>query len=434
MELPILDKNTTYGLAISGGSDSVFLAHMLNSQQINFVAIHCNYQLRGEESNKDASFVNNFCAQLLFCKKVIIKNFDTLKLRHKWGIGIQETARKIRYDFFDQLHNEKYFDVLLTAHHADDQVETFFLNLNRKSGLNGLSGIPERRDYIQRPLLLISKKEILNYLQSKQLKYRLDKSNEKNDYARNKIRNVILPAIEKEIPGFSNAVKQSVIHLNEDLTLLKYFINEVKVKCVIKRDDGFLSVDISELKSYSHSSRLLYEMLDVYGFSRSDCQQILQDNTKIGAQFFNKNYVMVKTNNEIEVYRNTFSELKLEIISEGDYKVQNGVFSIKKTKEVKFSDNPYVEVVNLSQYPFPLTLRYWQEEDFIIPLGMQGRKLLSDFFTDLKINPLKRKNIPLVAFGSEILWIIGYRISDKIKYSNQSELHQLKFEEVSKEK
>ena len=413
----------TVGVAISGGPDSVFLAYMVNALQIPFVAIHCNYQLRGEDSLADEKFVQRFCASLPFCSNIIIRRYETASLAEDWKMGIQEAARKIRYDVFSELYVAKMITHLATAHHADDQLETFFLHIQRKSGLKGLRGIPPKRDFIIRPMLHFRKSEILDFLNENNLPFRLDASNDKTVYQRNKIRAEILPYLKTKLPGFSEKLIATIENLQKDEVLLQSLLSEKKHQYLKQNtDSGTLSIDFQEIKSFPQASQLLYAFVDGYGFSRSDCHQILQDVTQVGAQFRSETAQMLKTSETIMVSPLVEYPSEIVIDQEGVFSFPPYSFSIQSAEKAIFSEDSNQETVDLSAFPFPLSLRSWAEGDYIYPLGMKGRKLLSDYFTDHKINVLERKKIPLLTSGKEVLWIGGFRISNKIKVTAKGKL------------
>lgn len=415
--------NNVVGVAISGGPDSVFLAHMINALQIPFVAIHCNYQLRDADSLADEDFVRTFCASLPFCSNIIIRRYETASIAKAYKMGIQETARKIRYDLFLELYDSKMITYLATAHHADDQLETFFLHIQRKSGLKGLRGIPSKRDFIIRPMLPFRKSEILQFLNENNLPFRLDASNEKTLYQRNKIRVEIIPLLEEKLPNFSEKLISAMENLQKDEVLLQSLLSEKKYQYLKQNtDNGTVSIDFHEIKSFPQAPQLLYAFLDDYGFSRSDCTQILQEHTQVGAQFHSETHRMLKTAESILVAPLVENYLTLEINKEGTFSFPPYSFSIQSAEKAVFNQGPNQETVDLSDFPFPLTLRNWQEGDYIYPLGMKGKKLLSDFFTDQKINVLERKKIPLLTCGKEVLWIAGYRISNQIKVTKKGKL------------
>lgn len=421
----LIDKSDQIGLAISGGKDSVCMAHLLNAMCIPFVMIHVNFCLRGEESNADSHFVRVLCTQLEYCTSVFVKKVDTNAYAQQHNTNTQLAAREIRYNYFEQLRNEGYITKLITAHHKSDMVETFFINLNRQSGINGLKSIPVKRDYIIRPLLAVNSEQIRKYVTAHSITYREDSSNSSDKYARNQWRNVLIPNIVNELPDFEKNVVASIAMLQQENEVLQWLVEE-KIAAICTNDFGALYIDSEVLTTYPQPGVFLYRILDKYGFNYAQCSQILKSYDSIGALFYS-------TTHQLLIDRKTFivqekaekDTTSVEVPKPGVFTIGKYSFKIEKTNDLAFSTNPNEETVSIPATLFPLTLRYWQKGDRIQPLGMKGTKLLSDFFIDQKIDSLNKQRIPLLCKDNEVLWVCGVRVSEKLRANENESLYTL---------
>ncbi len=422
----LIAKSDKIALAISGGKDSVFAAYILNEMKQPFLMVHVNFNLRGEESNGDALFVRNLSADLEYCNGVFVENVDTVKYANEQRLNSQLAAREIRYNYFDQLRSQGEFTKLITAHHQDDQLETFFINLNRQSGLKGLKSIPVKRDFIIRPFIFLNTIEIKYYLEKNNIVYREDSSNISDKYARNLWRNKLLPEIAKKLPDFNKNLASSIQKLIKENEVLNWLISE-KTSQLTREENDKLYIDSEALTIFPQSAIFLYRILDGRGFNFSQCEQIVSSFDSVGAMFYSGSHQLlvdrdrfIVKNKEIENFTS------IEIYSTGTFQLDEHTLDLKETSSIQFNNNPKEETVNIPKELFPLTLRYWQEGDRIQPLGMKGKKLVSDFFTDEKIDSFTKKSLPLLCLGNEVFWVPGYRISEKIKVKNEKDLFRLR--------
>ena len=427
-EHQLLEKSDQVALAISGGKDSVFAAHILSRLEIPFIMIHLNFSLRARESDGDELFVSTLAAKLPLCTGIFAKKVDTKAYAKKHKLNTQLAARELRYAYFQELREQGLFTKLITAHHSNDQVETFFINLSRSAGLAGLAAIPLQRSYIIRPFLALSSEEILMYLNKHGIPYREDSSNSSEKYLRNSIRHSILPQIETKLPGFRSQVQKSIQHIKSENSLLQHFINDFEKKHFIE-DLTSIRVLKSSFLSFPHPSVILYRILDKYGFNPAVCEQIAQNlETEGGRTFESSDYILATdTTNLIIRKKRTFHNESVTVPGPGRYSFGANTLTLHRTSEAIFSGNSYEETVTIDDSLFPLTLRFWNTGDRIQPLGMKGSKLLSDFYTDQKINILEKGDIPLLCTENEVLWIVGYRISEKVKVQKNKALYSLFF-------
>lgn len=422
----LIDKLDQIGLAISGGKDSVCMAHLLEEMQVPFVMVHVNFQLRGAESDADALFVREFGAKLRYCKSVFVKEVNTIAYATEHKMNTQLAAREIRYDYFEELKNEGHYTKLITAHHQSDLVETFFINLNRQSGINGLKSIPVKRDFYIRPLLAVSGQQVKDYIAANNISHREDASNASNKYARNKWRNEILPNVAERIPNFEQNAVGSIAMLQQENEVLTWLMEE-KISALLTQNDNQLTIDSEVLNTYPQGAVFLYRILDKYGFNYLQCEQILANSKSTGAFFYSSTHQLLVDRTTFIVQKSEAQDFSsIEIASAGTFTLGKHTIELKETSEMSFSDNPKEETVSIPAELFPLTLRYWQEGDRIQPLGMKGSKLLSDFFIDQKINMLEKHQTPLLCKGEEILWVCGVRVSEKLRANEKVDLCELK--------
>lgn len=405
-------------LALSGGMDSMVLADLLLKAKVEFVAAHCNFHLRGEESDGDEKFVREYAEKHDI--QYFVKHFDTEKYASENGISIEMAARDLRYAWFEELRQQLGYDKIAVAHHADDQAETFFINLLRGAGLRGLKGMLPQNGVIIRPLLWASREQIHCYTVENQILWREDHTNAENLYLRNKIRNQLLPVFDELQKDARQGLYKSLEHLASENELYRDLLKE-KLSVIIKNDRE--TPPTSYLKPPT-SYQLLFEWLRQYGFNTDQCRFIFETmNTGIGNKYFSSTHQLIIGRDELQL-----SEIK----AIEDEEVQIGVgedvivlpihlcFSkLEKTPDFVIDKSSDVAQLDFDKLKFPLTLRHWRHGDRFHPLGMKGSKLLSDFFVDQKFTEWqKRKVWLLVSAEDEILWVVGYRIDDRFKLSN----------------
>ena len=422
----LFNKSDQIGLAISGGKDSVCAAHLLNDLKISFLMVHVNFNLRGKESKEDQKFVEHLSKKLFYCKGIKIHTTNTEDYANTNKLSIQEAAREIRYAYFKELKELGCFNKLITAHHQNDLIETFFVNLQRKSGINGLKSIPIKRDYIIRPLLAFSSEEIDAYIHKKAIEYREDSSNKNIKYLRNSIRKNVIPTLVESLPDFINNASESISMLKAENDTFNYLL-EQEISKITNPDSGGIFISKKLLLNYPHPAVVLYRILDKYRFNFDQCQQIIECVNGIsGKQFFTKTHQLIVDRKQIIVKaKKTSQATSLIIKKEGTYVFSNFSFTIKKVTSWEFNKDKKEEILQIPPNMFPLTIRNWKSGDRFIPLGMKGSKSLSDFFIDQKINLMEKSEIPLLCSNDKILWIIGHQISDLVKVSGTESIYQV---------
>ena len=398
-------------LAVSGGRDSVVLAHLFVSFGLKFDIAHCNFRLRGEESNKEMVFVQKL--PFLTSQKVFVKEFDTLAVQQNSGKSIEMIARELRYNWFEIIG--KVYDYIVTAHHANDNAETVLLNLLRGTGLRGMCGIPQKNGKIIRPLLRFSASEIDDYVRKQGISFCLDSSNLSDEFLRNRIRHHIIPEIEKIYPNFVDTfTKNSALFLQQT----KFFdtsLNQIK-DTLVSENNHQVSISINLLKNIENQSLVLYEILQPYGFNAESIDKIIQSiHSNSGKRFISETHILLKDRNYFIIEEK--SNIKNEIVLIHSVKeLENYGFSVKKLKN---HDNLEIEkvsnliYVDADKIQFPLTLRNWEKGDYFYPFGMKRKKKLSDFFTDLKIDRFEKQKIRLLCSQNQIVLVVNYRADNR---------------------
>ena len=416
-------------IAVSGGVDSVVLTHLLSKLGVEIALAHVNFHLRGNESDQDEAFVSSLAKDLQL--PFFIYKADTKAYAVKNKLSIQMAAREIRYDWFAILLKEKAYDYILIAHHLDDAIETFFINLSRSSGLEGLIGIPQKNDTIIRPLLPFTRDEIVLYANKNNKFWREDASNKSTKYLRNKIRHQLLPILQDIHPEFRNAFLKSQSHLRESHALVKDYIVLVKQKIWEKRDD-LIYISLKELAKLPNYKAVLYELLKVYNFTEwNDVYGLVRAQT--GKQIFSNTHFLLKNRMFLVLGVNIkeAGDTKQELRQVADkFRIQNSEFRIielpkdvnTSTEKIGFKSETVNEIYfDKSKVILPLFVRKWKKGDYFYPLGMKGKKKLSNFFIDQKITRVEKEKIWLLCDADDhIIWIIGYRSDDRFKITNQT--------------
>lgn len=402
-------------LAVSGGADSVVMAHLFKACGYPLAMAHMNFQLRGEDSHGDEAFVRKLADELqipLFVKKVETKLFA--KKNH---LSTQVAARDLRYAFFEELCVSHGFTKVAIAHHADDQAETFFINLQRRSGLRGLAGIPLERNNIIRPLLFAKRQQIETYTKENNLTFRNDASNNSDDYLRNRIRHHLLPLAEETIPGLLSALTVTMNHLRETDEMIKCMIAE-KQKALFHRMADEIRIPIKSLTKFRPLKTWLHYLLEDFGFNPEVIQSaaVAIESNQSGKVFFSDQFKMVIDRSEVMILPTQHITITEEILIPRDCTTIETPFKlnlkvIERSKISSLKVNADTALFDFDQLTFPLLLRPWQQGDRFTPFGMKGSKLVSDFLIDAKVSVLDKEKTYVLISGDEIIWVVGLRAS-----------------------
>ena len=404
-------------VALSGGADSVALLRLLLEAGFDCHAAHCNFHLRGDESMRDERFVRDLCQRLNV--PLTVRDFDVTAWQQEHGGSVEMACRDLRYAWFEQERQRQGCRLIAIAHHGDDQAETFFLNLLRGTGTRGLAGMQRLNGNIWRPLLDVSRQDILDYLTGIQQEYVIDSTNDENDYRRNKLRNLILPVLERQFPQARARILDTMNNLRDDLGLLTSLVNEVLP------DERH--IDMEAMCSHPQASTLLYHRIRHLGFNRDQCQQavtaIQQGNS--GRQFIGKGYVMHVNRQSLDIepmQDDTFIEIPIDLMSDVTSPVHITVSRNNVPFSPMFCDGKWKVAFN-TRLPDcqRLVLRHWRQGDRIRPFGMNGSKLVSDLFTDLKLDHQAKRDVWLLEGDGQILWVLGYRASALYQVTPESQ-------------
>ncbi len=410
-------KETPILIAVSGGIDSVVLVHLLHQLNYNITLAHCNFCLRGKESDADELFCVKLAEKLNL--KLFTKKFNTNQFVKTQKLGIQEAARFLRYKWFNELIQQHQFKFLLTAHHANDQIETFFINTIRGTGLKGLAGITNIKNGIVRPLLPFTKIELIEFAKANKIKFRTDKSNFKDDYLRNFLRLQIIPKLKIKVPQLEKRMLQNNLILQSEYNVLFDLIEEKKI--AYKLDISTTTkISIKQLLSEKHLDFVTHHLFQSFNLSDTQIENIISCiSPKIvtGKKFNSNTHNVVIDRSSIIIEPKTQQGGVLEMLSEKELH-ENKLFKISNVKQFKKPLSSEL-LIDKNKLIYPLVIRNAKVGDKFVPFGMKGFKLLSDFFKDLKLNLFeKQKALLLINGNNEIIWVIGYRTDNRYKIVN----------------
>jgi tRNA(Ile)-lysidine synthase len=403
-------------LATSGGIDSMVMLDLFQKLKYKIAIAHCNFQLRGIESFEDQKFVENYASANQI--PIFVTQFDTKAFATDRKLSTQVAARELRYDWFKELLETEKIDYLLTAHHADDNLETFIINLSRASGLEGLTGIPAQNEQIIRPLLIFSRQEIEVYAKDYSINWREDSSNASVRYVRNKIRHDIIPLLKELNPHFLDSFQKTQQYLQEAENMVEDAADMVYNQVADEKEDA-IYFDLMKLKQLHNYKSYLYQWLKKYHFTAwEDIYELVE--AQSGKQVFS-NYFRLLKDREF---------LILDEIKENEY----AIYLIEKNqKEVKVPLNLSICVVDIisesksnvifvdeQKLEYPLTIRKWQEGDYFFPFGMDGKKKVSKYFKDAKMSLIEKENTWLLCSKNDIVWIIDKRLDNRFRVTNNT--------------
>jgi tRNA(Ile)-lysidine synthase len=404
-------------VAISGGVDSVVLAHLLDKLDFRFGLAHCNFKLRGEDSEGDEAFVKKLGGKMEV--PVFVQSFDTTAHAGENSISIQMAARELRYAWFDEICKAKKYDYILTAHHKDDFAETIILNLAKGSVMNGMQGIPLINGNIARPMLWATKQEILDFAAKENIAFREDSSNESDKYQRNLIRHQVIPKLEKLNPKALDSIYRAGVLRGQIQDWFLKHCNALKMQ-LFKNRDGTTYINKEELLKAEVNEAALFEMLKEFEFSPSQVMNLHFSLTSTQSFELNSStHRLVKDRNSITILpKDEELPTPLTIEKPGEYSfgdINIVIDLIESLSESPDFKNPQVAYFDYQKLQFPLTIRRWQQGDFFLPFGMKGKKKVSDYLTDMKAGSLEKERQPVLISGDNICWLIGKRLDDRFR-------------------
>ncbi|MEM9649799.1 MAG: tRNA lysidine(34) synthetase TilS [Bacteroidota bacterium] len=398
-------------LACSGGLDSVSLAYLCKQSNLDITLAHCNFNLRGAESDGDEAFVRNLASDLQM--EIEVKSFDVEAYMKTHPGSVQMAARELRYRWFTQLLDSGRFGYLLTAHHADDALETFLINLSRGTGIGGLSGIPAQNGKIIRPLLPFSRIHIGSYAQVERLEWREDSSNLETKYLRNKIRHEVVPRMKEMHPAFLENFIRTQQHLKDSARLLEGIVDEIRNRLFVKEGEQY-SIAITELENLEPLEGYLYTLFNTYGFSEwNDLKGLLS--ALSGKEVHSKTHRLVKDREHL-ILTKIPDKNEHEVIVIQDMENWAAPIPLKfETVKTHQKTDAHVIFVDKEKLNYPLLLRKWQKGDYFYPFGMRGKKKLSKYFKDEKIDVVSKENQWLLCSGDDIVWVVGRRPDERYR-------------------
>jgi tRNA(Ile)-lysidine synthase len=413
-------------IAVSGGVDSMVLCDLCFHAGFNFEIAHCNFQLRGLDSDADEKFVIELA--LKYNVKYNVVKFDTEKFAADNKQNIQLAARNLRYNWFnDILSNDTSITNILTAHHTDDNLETILMNFFKGTGIKGLKGIQSNHagigGKIVRPLLFANKSELVEYAQSNNLKWREDVSNESDKYTRNFFRNQIIPLIENVIPEVKANVQNNIKRFNDISVIYDNAISNIKLK-LLERKGNEMHIPVLKLLKLDAFETILFEIIKPYNFSSSqlkDAVNLLHADS--GKYVISGSHRILKNRNWLIISPNDTQDESVFIIESDTKMVHFGSnkLSIESISSTQFSNDSSIALLDLENVQFPLILRKWKQGDYFYPLGMLKKKKLSRFFIDLKLSLLEKENTWVIESNKKIIWVVGKRIDNRFKITDATE-------------
>jgi tRNA(Ile)-lysidine synthase len=409
-------------LAVSGGVDSVVMAHLFMKGGFECGVAHCNFQLRGAESDADEEFVRTMAAG--FEMPVFVRRFDVDREVRDRGISVQMAARDLRYEWFEELAQKYSFDLISTAHNLNDSVETFFLNLARGTGIRGLTGIPVKNGKVIRPLLFATRRQVDDYARKNRLAYREDSSNRETKYQRNKIRHDVIPAMEQISGSFTGTMASNMKRLEEVAAIFTMAVDRVREEIFEGGSEG-IQISIGSLKKLVPMKTWLFELFSPFGFTGAQCEGIEQImNAESGSRSISPGFQLYKDRDHLILVGSkpaSFERYYLdrpEHLSLLPFSMDVEVLDREELAEIPADRN--TACLDYDEIEFPLTIRHWLHGDYFYPLGMDQIKKLSDFFVDEKVPVPEKDRKWILATGRKIVWIMGHRIDNRFRITGKT--------------
>jgi tRNA(Ile)-lysidine synthase len=428
----LANSGTPILLAVSGGTDSMVLADVLLKLNYKIGIAHCNFGLRGNESDADEKFVQEYAAS----KNIpfYTTRFDVKQFKKENDASTQMAARTLRYEWFEKIRNENGYHVIAVAHHFDDQMETVFLNITKGTGIKGLTGMQPKNGFVIRPMLQISKKEILDYAGENKISFREDSSNTSDDYQRNHLRLNVVPQLQKINPSLHKNMSEFIARMNDYEFLVIEQLASIKKKCWSEKN-GIVEIKQGFIRVHPAGRTILFYLLKDFGFNKDQTQNIFEsinDVESSGKQFFSethrlvidrKSLLVVPVKMKRENYL-LFEKIPNKIIF-NNYKIDCAIVPVS---EVNLKVSPRFAFFDIDKIEYPLLVRYYKTADYFYPMGLSkpktpgkaGKKKLSKYFKDEKFSLLDKENTPVLFSGEKLIWLVGHRIDDRYKITRST--------------
>jgi tRNA(Ile)-lysidine synthase len=409
-------------LAVSGGIDSMVMTHLFLQLGTETGIAHCNFTLRGNESDKDEEMVRKFSSEHNIPFYSV--SFATKSYAKNNGLSVQMAARELRYEWFERIRKEHGYNKVAVAHNLNDNIETLLINLTRGTGISGLTGMKPVSGYIIRPLLFATRKDISSYCSKHQVIFREDKSNADTKYTRNKIRHKVIPVLREINPSVETTLNETAGRFKDINEIVSEYISDLREK-TLEQNKDLITFNVSLLKSYFHNKTILFELFKSYGITSAllkDLMSVIEGKT--GGRLLTDTHRIIKNRKELIISpcgarKETF--YKIENISE--LRMIPELVSVKQVslgRKPEFSSDPLVACIDSEKISFPMFIRKWKEGDHFYPLGMKNRKKLSDYFIDNKYSIPEKENKLILESDGKIVWIIGDRIDNRFRITGST--------------
>lgn len=402
-------KDFKYLLAVSGGVDSMVLLDMFRKTSTNFQVAHCNFQLRGDDSLGDEKFVREYCGKHTIPFHSV--KFDVENFKSTGNYSTEMACRILRYNWFEEIMQTNKLDFLVTAHHLNDNIETFIINLSRGTGLKGLVGMKISAENIFRPLLSTTKENILHYANSEGLSWREDYTNQTDEYIRNKIRHHIAPVLNEIHPNFETNFNKTLSFINDAQSFIESQMENIRKRIIYDEEQS--AIEIETLNSLDNMNFVQYYLFERYGFKDVDLINKLkcsENSSELTSQY----YRLIKNRDFLILSKKSIEETDEIIIKQDEIKIKS--LNLKFIRSNSKLENA-TECINADNIKFPLRFRKVKVGDYFFPLGMQGqKKMISKFFKDLKLSKIEKENAWLLVDNlDQIIWVVNYRLDERFK-------------------
>lgn len=408
-------------LAVSGGVDSVVLVDLCHKAGYTFSVAHCNFQLRGEESNRDEAFVKELAKK--YNADFLVKTFDTVALSKQHKTSIEETARNLRYTWFEELLNTNDYrlSAILTAHHADDNIETMLMNFFRGTGIKGLRGMLPKNGNIVRPLLFTQRKEIEAYAAENNLAFVTDSTNASTEYTRNFFRHNIIPLVKEIYPEAEQNLLANQQRFAETELLYQQSIQQHKKK-LLEFKGNEIHIPVLKLKKAEPLKTILFEIVSDYGFTAAQLNDVVDLLDAANSKYVQSaTHRIIKNRSWLIIAPLQNEESAFVLIEENDQQVSTAAFQLRfsviEKQDAEINTDHSVALIDSTTVTFPLLLRKWKTGDYFYPLGMKKKKKLARFFIDQKLSRTEKENVWVIESNKKIVWVVGHRIDDRFKIS-----------------
>ncbi len=416
----LFTKNHRLLVAVSGGVDSVVLCHLCKEAGFNFGIAHCNFQLRGEDSYRDEAFVREWSKQLDVPFHVV--QFATQQYAEEKKLSTQVAARNLRYEWFKQVCQERGYDFILTAHHADDNIETVLMNFFRGTGINGLTGMQPAHQEVRRPLLFAKRSELEAYLKRHELLFVQDESNLHDDYTRNYFRNTVLPMIAKTYPEVQQNLLENISRFKEVDILYRQELSRVARKLLVQKGEEWY-MPVLLLQKTPAMKTVLLELIKPFGFKATQLNEVVQLlDSDSGRYILSSSHRVLKDRKHLIISPLKKNHKATVVVEEpGTIDFTGGVLHFMQTQKTAPGTGEHVALLDAALIDYPLLLRPWRAGDYFYPLGMKGKKKLAKFFVDQKLSLADKERVWVLEMNRKIIWVVGYRIDDRFKVTDKTQ-------------